>query len=682
MQPSIATAVCSKCHSPVDLIQLTCPHCGSQQGLSRASAQTRLLWGFAILLLLPACVAIAAIVYVHSQLVQSESYQESVSRAISSPEVQSALGNKISVGQPFGFVIPLANSHLAQWSVSLRGSRGNGRLYGVATQVNDAWDFSRLVVRIAGDDRRVDLTPVRQLGLPAAPAKSVYLAPIGLAEDESLAWAPAYYQSRLGIDVKLLPPVPLTPDLFNPARGQLIADKCIEAIAKKYPEIARDPFSILIGVTSTDMYIPDFQWRYAENLRIEGRYAIISTARLHPPALMEKWNPEWLTSRTQKLLTKNLVILCFDLPMSSDYTSVLSGGVLSGVEIDEIGGEVIGAEREWHSFVEAGHPSTTIYDGPGDKLLWKFSNTASALSDTNLQVFSMDLGVGLIVQRKADFVFDDEPAMQFTRVYRNQDDRSRSFGIGGTDSFEMFLVGQMGVAVDLVREDGSRVHFNHSKPHAGQRGDTYLPSWGADGRFAGSEAVYSAGKWMVKTNDGWTYIFPYRPQALPQNVTVLTNFIDPAGHEYEMKRDSFGALLEIKSPSGKWLHFEDDSQHRIRSITSSYGRSMQYEYDTGGRMIRATDSAGHVDSYTYDDKGQMVTASHGTGKTVLTNDYFTDGYIKNQTLGDGGKFGYSYFRRERGIIYENQITDPRGLQTYVQYVPGGYIRSLPAPKPH
>ncbi len=81
----------------MDLIHLTFPHFGSQQGLSRASAQTRLLWGFAILLLLPACVAIAAIVYVHSQLVQSESYQESVSRAISSPEVQSALGNKISV---------------------------------------------------------------------------------------------------------------------------------------------------------------------------------------------------------------------------------------------------------------------------------------------------------------------------------------------------------------------------------------------------------------------------------------------------------------------------------------------------------------------------------------------------------------------------------------------------------
>ncbi len=122
----------------------------------------------------------------------------------------------------------------------------------------------------------------------------------------------------------------------------------------------------------------------------------------------------------------------------------------------------------------------------------------------------------------------------------------------------MFLEGQMGVADHLVREDGSRVHFNHSKPHAGQRGDTYLPSWGADGRFAGSEAVYSAGKWMVKTNDGWTYIFPYRPQALPQNVTVLTNFIDPAGNK--AKRPS-RSILVARQESGFILKM-------IRSIAS------------------------------------------------------------------------------------------------------------------
>ncbi len=685
MQPLIATVACYKCKSPLNPPQSTCPYCGSsQQGRSGyPSVRSFLLWAFSIALLLPACVAIAGASYLHFRLVRSEAYQESVKTALSSSEVQNLLGDGISVRQPpLGYLIPIGEAQFAQWSVALTGSQGSGHLYGVATQVKGIWDVSRLAFRSESNGKRVDLTPVHPLRLPVVPAKSVYLVPIGLVGDESVAWAPAYYKSRLGIDLTLLPSVPLTPNLFDSKRHQLNSDQCIEALTKEYPEVARDPFSILIGVTSSDMYIPDFNWSYAENMRQDGRYAIISTARLHPPSLLEKWNPEWLTARTQKLLTKNLAILYFDLPMSSDYTSVLSGGVLSGLEIDEIGGDVIGAEREWDPFVEQGEPSTTIYDGPGDNLLWRLSSMRSAVPETSSQVFSMDLGVGLIVQRKADFVFEDEPAMQFTRVYRNQDDRSRAFGVGGSDSFEIFLGGQMGVAVDLIMEDGYRVHFKHAKPEAGQRGDTYLPSWGAEGRFAGAQAVYSAGTWKVTTKEGWIYIFPYRPQALPQNVTVLTGFIDPSGHRYEMKRDSFGALSEVNSPSGNWLRFENDPQHRIWKITSSQGRIMRYEYDAVGGMVRATDSEGRVDSYTYDGKGQMLTASHGSEKPVLMNDYFIDGYIKNQTLRDGGKFAYAYFKRDRGVIYENQITDPRGLQTYIQYVRGGYVRSLPAPIPH
>ena len=95
-------------------------------------------------------------------------------------------------------------------------------------------------------------------------------------------------------------------------------------------------------------------------------------------------------------------------------------------------------------------------------------------------------------------------------------------------------------------------------------------------------------------------------------------------------------------------------------------------------MIRATDSAGHVDSYTYDEKGQMITAGHGSGNPVLTNGYFPDGYIKSQVMGDGKKFEYSYFRREHEAVHDGMILDPNGLETYVQYVPGGYVRSLPS----
>jgi YD repeat-containing protein len=691
MQTGTAAAACPKCGSALGAGS-TCPRCGpiQQAGPPKSPASVFPLRANLVLLLFAVFLLIAAVVYVNVSLLQSSAYTVSLQTALSSPDVQSALGSGIRAKQPvLGFLFPFGGSQFAQWSVILTGSRGSGHLYGVANWTNGAWDFSRLSFEPENgkdndndkdkDKDKVELTPVRPLQLPTVPAKNVYLIPIGLAAGESLQWAPAYYKARLGIDVKLLPAIPLDPKLIDPARNQLNTDKWVEFLAQKYPEISRDPASILLGVTSSDMYIPGFVWSYTENMRHEGRYGMISSARLHPPSLLGKWNPEWLTSRVQKLLTKNLVMLYFDLPLSSDYTSLLSGGVLSGIQIDRMGGEIVGAEGRWHSFVESGDPAVTIYDGPANNLLWKMQYTESALPDTSTQVFCVDAGVGLIMQRKADFAFGDEPALQFTRVYRNQDDRSRSFGIGGSDSFEIFLGGQMGVAIDLIMEDGLRIHYNHLPPATGQTGDTYQSGWGGEGRFQNTQAVFDGKTWRIKTADGWTYMFPYTPNALPQNVTVLTGFSDPEGNEYKMERDSFGALLSISSPSGKSLHFENDSQHRISKVTSSQGRTMQYEYDASGRMIRATDSVGHVDSYTYDDKGQMISAGHGTASPILTNKYFPDGYIKSQVMGDGKKFEYSYFRRERNVIYESLILDPNGLETYVQYVRGGYLRSLPSP---
>jgi len=524
-----------------------------------------------VVLLFVAFMAIVTVVFLNRSLLQSTAYTSSLQTALSSPGVQSALGSGIRAKQPvFGFLFPFGGSQFAQWSVTLSGSRGSGHLYGVANWTNGVWDFSRLVFEPEGNRSgdKIDLTPVRRLQLPAVPAKNVYLLPIGMAEGESLQWAPAYYKAKLGIDVKVLAPIPLDPRLIDPARNQLNTEKWIEFMAQKYPEISRDPASILIGVTASDMYIPAYDWSYVENMRDEGRFGMVSSARLHPLSLLGKRNPEWLTSRVQKLLTKNLVMLYFDLPLSSDYTSLLSGGVLSGFQIDRMGGDVIGAEGQWDSFVESGDPVVTIYDGPGDKLLWKMQYTESALPDTATQTFRVDTGVGLIILRKADFVFEDEPAMQFSRIHRNQDDRSRAFGIGGSDSFEIFLGGQMGVAIDLIMEDGVRIHYNHLPPATGQTGDTYQSGWDREGRFQNTQLVFDGKTWRIKTADGWTYMFPYTPNALPQNVTVLTGLIDPEGREYKMERDSFGALVSISSPSGNWLHFENDSEHRISKITS------------------------------------------------------------------------------------------------------------------
>ena len=634
-------------------------------------------------LLLPPFIIVAGLVFLNIRLVRSDAYKDSLARALSSSEVQNVLGSGGRPNYPvLGLELPFRYAHFAEWSVALKGSRGSGHLYGVATQINGNWDVSRLVFVSGHEKNRVDLTPVRQLRLPLVPHKDVYLVPIGLAEEESLEWAPSYYKAKFGIDLAILPPIPLDSKLIDPARNQLNVYSVVDYLQNKHPELVRDPSSIVIGVTSSDMYIPGYGWRYAHSFRAEGRYAIVSSARLHPTALLGNWNPEWLTSRLQKVLTKDVALLYFDLPKSNDHTSLVSGEVFSNTDIDEMGEELIGAAGGWSPFADSGDPAVTIYDVPGKEQLWRMVYIGSALPDARTQVFCAELSIGLFVQRKADFVFEDEHALQFTRVYRNQDDRSRAFGIGGSDSFDMFLGGQMGTAVDLIMDDGARIHFKHRHPEAGQLGDIYQAEWGGGDRFLGTQAVFSGGSWQVKTADGWIYNFPYRPKALPQYVTVLTGFTDPAGQKYEMKRDAFGALVAVTSSAGKWLHFENDPEHRIRKITSSLGRSVRYDYDAGGRMVRAIDSEGRVDSYTFDGKGQMLTAGHGTEEPILTNEYFSDNYIKSQLMGDGRKFGYHYFRGPANVIRENQITDPNGLETYIQYGPDGYLQSLRNPVPH
>jgi len=679
MQTFAAAAACPKCQTLYIDRESRCRVCGTARLSSRRRFSLKpVAIGVVLLAMMMGTVAYAIL---NSQIVQSGAYNDSLKRAISSPDVQRELGDGIHVTYPvLGHLISFGNSTFMEWSVRLAGSRGHGHLYGVANQINGSWDFSRLVFRSDANRHSVDLTPVHYLPLPQVPTKHIYLVPLGLVEGESLEWAPAYYKSKFGIDVSLLPPVSLDPGLVDNTREQIVAEKSVEFLQRKYPELTRDPSAILVALTSSDMYIRSFGWDYAENLRHEGRFAVISSARLHPPRLMEELNPEWLNSRLQKQLSKNLAILYFDLPMSSDYTSLLSGGVLSGTEIDQMGSSIVGAEGRWDPFLDSGEPAITIYDIPGKAPIWKRAYIGSALPDTATQVFCADLPLGMFVQRKADFLFEDEPALQFSRLYRNQDDRSRAFGIGGSHSFDMYLVGQMGFAIDLVMDDGGRIHFVHQPPRPGQRGDVYQVTGETDERFANTQAVFLGNTWQIKTSDGWTYFFPYRPKALPHYVTVLTSFIDPTQHRYEMERDSYGALLRVSSPSGKWLRFENDAEHRIRRITSSSGRSMQYEYDKAGNLINATSSDGYVDTYTYDEKGQMLTAAHRDQKPVLTHEYFNEGFIKKQIMSDGREFKYSY-ARTTNQIREIHIVDPNGLQTYIDYVRGGHVQSLPERPP-
>lgn len=181
--------------------------------------------------------------------------------------------------------------------------------------------------------------------------------------------------------------------------------------------------------------------------------------------------------------------------------------------------------------------------------------------------------------------------------------------------------------------------------------------------------------------DGWTYLFPYRPHALPQNVTVLTGFMDPQGREYKMVRNDPGELLNVTTPTGQWLRFEHDNGHRVRSISDSSGRSARYEYDTSGRLVGVTHSDGGKETYTYNDQSEMLSVAENGGKPMVVNTYRSNNFIRTETLSDGRQFEYSYEYGPQMVIRQNILKHPNGLCTYFDYGTGGYFQSLPVQAP-
>ena len=60
------------------------------------------------------------------------------------------------------------------------------------------------------------------------------------------------------------------------------------------------------------------------------------------------------------------------------------------------------------------------------------------------------------------------------------------------------------------------------------------------------------------------------------------------------------------------------------------------------------------------------------------------GRIRNQIMAGGGKCDYHYVQDGLGrgnAMVPDLIADPNGLMTYIKYVRGGYMQSLPVPPP-
>jgi predicted Zn-dependent protease len=95
--------------------------------------------------------------------------------------------------------------------------------------------------------------------------------------------------------------------------------------------------AVLIGITTQDMYTLGQDWTFCFGWRrIEQRVAIVSTARmdLHYPE--EPRGQATLSRRLRKVITKDIGILYYGKPPSSDPKSVLYDRILGLEELDRV----------------------------------------------------------------------------------------------------------------------------------------------------------------------------------------------------------------------------------------------------------------------------------------------------------------------------------------------------------
>jgi predicted Zn-dependent protease len=173
--------------------------------------------------------------------------------------------------------------------------------------------------------------PARPAYVPIPPpGRFLYFAPIGefpISDAEALV---AHYRARFGLEIEILPTLPIPFDGMDAARGQVIAERLTETV-RQHP-VTVDQGTVIIGLTNVDMYIAKSDWRYAYSFRLQSQYAVVSSARLAD----EFGNPLVQMGRLQRLVTKNIGVLFYDLPLSSNPRSVLYDRILGPDDLDRM----------------------------------------------------------------------------------------------------------------------------------------------------------------------------------------------------------------------------------------------------------------------------------------------------------------------------------------------------------
>jgi RHS repeat-associated protein len=281
----------------------------------------------------------------------------------------------------------------------------------------------------------------------------------------------------------------------------------------------------------------------------------------------------------------------------------------------------------------------------------------------------VDLGTGLFVSEKTDLVEPGAMPIGLSRMYRQGDLNSYSFGIGQTMPYDLRLWSVNNYQdADLILPDGGRVHYVRISPGTGFSDAVYEAST-TPSAFFKSKIAWNGSGWDLTLKDGTVYVFG--------DVAPLQSIRDRFGNTVSLTRTSgqTGNITQITASSGRWIKLTYDGSNRITLAQDNSGRSVSYTYYATGELKTVTNAKGGVTTYTYDASHQLKTIKDPRNITYLTVDYDANGRVQKQTQGDGSIFLFAYVDDGNGNVTQTTLTEPNGNQRRIAFNADGYSTS-------
>jgi RHS repeat-associated protein len=283
----------------------------------------------------------------------------------------------------------------------------------------------------------------------------------------------------------------------------------------------------------------------------------------------------------------------------------------------------------------------------------------------------VNLATGLFLHRSVDLFVSDTIPLVVNRTYRQNDSKSRDFGIGSNHVYGMFLSNpgsdvSTPPMIDLILPDGGRVRFNKISGSAVT--DVVFEHTSTPTEYQGAQLRVNTAttSWEMTLKD--RSILRFQRHA-PNALIAMQN---RSGNVLTINRVN-DRISQIVSPHGRTLSFAYDSSARVKSVIDSIGRTFRYEYDSGGRLWKATDPNGKVEQYGYDSANRMTTVTDRRGNVMVTNLYDANGRVQQQTLADSAVWLFSYVLGANGKVTQTDVTDPRGVVRRLLFNSAGYL---------